>query len=132
MASRLKTPTCWPVEPVVTMVAWSVELPVVMVNRGVIARKLKGSGPKGDPVVPETTFVGSAVPVIDHVASVNGVPPRVPVMIPPVAVYVRVDASAADGAASMDANAISPTESVLNEMRFTVVAFAMQRTAMYE
>ena len=73
-------------------------------------------------MVPETTVVGSAVPVIDHVASVNGVPPRVPVMIPPVPVYVSVDASAADGAASMDANAISPTESVLNERRIMIVA----------
>jgi hypothetical protein len=57
-----------------------------MVNTGVIARKLKGilDGPAEK--APETTFVGSPVPVIDHVASVNGVPPRVPVMIPPVAV----------------------------------------------
>jgi hypothetical protein len=78
-------------EPVVTMVAWSVELPVVMVNWGVIARKLKGTANGPVKVVPETTVVGSAVPVIDHVASVNGVPPRVPVMIPPVAVYVRSD-----------------------------------------
>ena len=110
-------------EPSVTMVTWSVELPVVMVKRGVIARNLKGITPES---VPVTTFVGSAVPVIDHVASVNGVPPRVPVMIPPVAVYVRVDASAADEAASMDANAISPTESVWNEMRIMIVALAMR------
>jgi hypothetical protein len=50
-------------------------------------------------------------------------------MPPPVAVYVRVDASAANGAASMDANAISPTESVWNEMRIMIVALGMQRTA---
>jgi hypothetical protein len=118
------------------MVACSVELPVVMVNRGVIARKLKGTliGPPGplSDMVPETTVVGSAVPVIDHVASVNGVPPRVPVMIPPVAVYVRVDASVANGADSMDANAISPTESVLNEMRIMIVALGMGRRALPE
>jgi predicted anti-sigma-YlaC factor YlaD len=117
------------VEPLVNTVAWSVELPVVMVNRGVMARKLKGKKPR---YVPVTTFVGSAVPVIDHVASVNGVPPRVPVMIPPVAVYVRVDASAADGAASMDANAISPTESVWNEMRIMLVSLGMRRRALPE
>jgi hypothetical protein len=68
--------------------------------------------------------------VIDHVASVNGVPPRVPETIPPVAVYVRVDASAADGAASMEANAISPTESVVNEMRIMIVSLAMRRRAL--
>ena len=53
-------------------------------------------------------------------------------MIPPVAVYVRVDASAADAAASMDANAISPTESVLNEMRIMIVALGMRRRAITE
>ena len=79
-----------------------------------------------DALVPEMTCVGSAVPVIDHVALVNEVPPRVPVMIPPVAVYVSVNASAADGAASMDANEISPTESVLNEMRIMTVALGMR------
>ena len=115
-----------------TMVACSVELPVVMVNRGAMARKLKGIVPPGDALVPEMTFAGSAVPVIDHVASVNEVSPRVPEMIPPVAVYVRVDASAADGAASMDANAISPTESVWNEMRIMIVALGMRRTALPE
>jgi hypothetical protein len=47
-------------------------------------------------------------------------------MIPPVAVYVSVNASAADGAASMDANEISPTESVLNEMRIMTVALGMR------
>ena len=116
-------------EPFATMVACSVELPVVMVNRGVMARNLKGATPENVPVI---TFVGSAVPVIDHVASVNEVSPRVPEMIPPVAVYVRVDASAADGAASMDANAISPTESVWNEMRIMIVALGMRRTALPE
>ena len=59
-------------------------------------------------------------------------PLRLPVMIPPVAVYVRVDASAADAAASMDANAISPTESVLNEMRIMIVALGMRRRAITE
>ena len=71
---------------------------------------------------PEITFVGSAVPASDHVASVNGVPLRVPVMSPPVAVYVRFDASAADEVANMQANAISPTETVLEEMRIMIVA----------
>jgi hypothetical protein len=65
------------------MVACSVELPVVMVKRGVMARKLKGDESLS---VPEITFAGSPVPVIDHVASANGVPPRVPEMSPPVAV----------------------------------------------
>ena len=83
-------------------------------------------------MVPETTFVGSAVPVIDHVASVNGVLPRVPVMIPPVAVYVSVDAWAANGAASMDANAINPTESGLNERRIMIMALGMRRGALLE
>ena len=53
-------------------------------------------------------------------------------MIPPVAVYVSVDASAADGAASMDANAISPTESVWDEMRIMIVALGMRRRAITE
>ena len=60
----------------------------------------------------------------------HGVPPRLPVMIPAVAVYVRVDASAADGAASMDVNAISPTESVWNERRIMIVALGMRRRAL--
>ena len=41
--------------------------------------------------------------MIDHVAFVNGVPLRVPVMIPPVAVYVRFEASAATGVTRMQA-----------------------------
>jgi hypothetical protein len=103
-----------------------------MVNTGVIARKLNGRLYGPEDTVPETTFVGLAVPVIDHVASVNAVPPRVPVMIPPVALYVSVDASAADGAASMEANAISPTESGWNEMRIMIVALGMRRRALPE
>ena len=55
--------------------------------------------------VPETTFVGSAVPVIDHVAFVNGVPLKVPVIDPPVPVYLRVDALAANGPITRQANA---------------------------
>ena len=70
--------------------------------------------------------------MIDHVASVNGVPLRLPVMIPPVAVYVSVDASAAGGAASMDAIAIRPMESVLKERRIMIVALAMRWRALPE
>jgi len=80
-----------------------------MVNRGVIARNLEGGW--REKALPDTTLVGSAAPVIVHVASVNGVPLRVPVTSPPVAVYVRFDASAANEVAIMQATAISPTES---------------------
>jgi hypothetical protein len=71
-----------------------------MVKKGVMARKLYGIAPE---IFPGTTFVGSAVPTIDHVALVNGMPLRVPVMSPPVAVYVRVEALAAIGVARMQA-----------------------------
>jgi hypothetical protein len=68
-------------------------------------------------VVPETTFVGSAVPTIDHVALVNGVPLRVPVISPPVAVYVSVEALAAIGVARMQA-AIANMNRSLKRGRF--------------
>jgi hypothetical protein len=85
-----------------------------MVKKGVMARKLYGIAPE---IFPETTFVGSAVPTIDHVALVNGMPLRVPVMSPPVAVYVRVEALAAIGVARMQA-AMAMTKRSFRRGRF--------------
>ena len=119
LKSILKAPTCWLPEPLVTNVAVSVELPEVMVKKGVMARKLLGTRPLN--TLPETTFVGSAVPVIDHVAPVNGVPLRVPVMSPPVAVYVRVEALATIGVARMQA-AIAMINRILRRRIFIEIA----------